>query len=96
MTTAIAGALLLGERFSWKRAAAGRTSPTLGAQTPKDHSHCVFSVVSLGGVVLIARPASLFGGSGHDPLAFPDDGGLPVPSETHRVVTSEQRLMAIA
>ncbi|TEB26480.1 DUF6-domain-containing protein [Coprinellus micaceus] len=76
MTTAIAGALLLGERFSWKQAAAG--------------------FVSLGGVVLIARPASLFGGSGHDPLAFPDDGGLPVPSEGHRVVTSEQRLMAIA
>ncbi|KAJ3544238.1 hypothetical protein NMY22_g2845 [Coprinellus aureogranulatus] len=75
MTTAIAGALLLGERFSWKQAVAG--------------------LVSLGGVVLIARPASLFGGSGHEPLSFPDDGGLPVPSESHRDVTSQQRLVAI-
>ena len=51
-------------------------------------------VVSLIGVVLIARPAALFGSSSHSPQA--DGGeGVPIPNASGEKGSPRDRLIAV-
>ncbi|KAF4621973.1 hypothetical protein D9613_009250 [Agrocybe pediades] len=70
MCTAIAGALLLGEKFTRKEALAG--------------------IVSLVGVVLIARPAALFGSH-----TVPEGGSAPPGVDAAEKGTPRDRLIAV-
>lgn len=91
LCTAAAGALFLSEKFTRKEALAGRTWTTetqrLGLLlTP-------VLVLSLFGVVLIARPPFIFGSSSGDAPEVPSTSDTPdVPT---REVTPEQRLIAV-
>ncbi len=62
--TAVAGYFLLGERFARKDAAAGRkTLDPLYSESVVNFVFFVRVVLSLLGVILIARPQALFGAS---------------------------------
>ncbi|PPQ88433.1 hypothetical protein CVT25_011537 [Psilocybe cyanescens] len=76
MCTAIAGALLLGEKFTKREAFAG--------------------IVSLIGVVLIARPAAIFGEMAHLPQGAGVDGSSGMPSAAPAEKgTPKERLVAV-
>lgn len=61
LTTAIAGALLLGESFTRKEAFAGSTLSPCPAHNGVSLFTQLSTVFSLIGVVLIARPTFIFG-----------------------------------
>ena len=91
MCTAVAGAIFLKERLTRQHILAGSAR----------RSCCLFrvlietAVISLVGVVLIARPTSLFGDTQVKlPIAVPDDGGFPTPHGP-RIATPAQRLSAV-
>lgn len=59
----------------------------------------VAALISLIGVVLIARPTSLFSGSDPDPDADPSNGGTTTPTGDaggYTSVTPQQRALAVA
>ena len=97
--TAIGAAVFLHEAFSPREAAAGSASSGIIALPPE--FNLLGSVASLVGVVLIARPAFLFGVNRPDIPIPPDTGDLMLraaaaedgaPSDT---VTAGQRLVAV-
>ena len=62
--TAISGAMFLGESFKLREATAGcKRFSLLTIEIPHPSRPCIL-VVSFAGVVLIARPATIFGGHG--------------------------------
>jgi drug/metabolite transporter (DMT)-like permease len=80
--TSAFGFLFLREAVSWKQAAAGRKSLSLHL---KLRLMIFFLIVtSLAGVVLIARPTSLFGGS--DRADTGAGAGGPIVTEAERMV----------
>ena len=76
------------EGFHWRQAAAGRESHSYALRVDSDSCHVV---CSLFGVILIARPQSLFGPGSIDEIEYELD---EVPQGVV-VVTPEQRLAAV-
>lgn len=80
--TAAFGYLFLREAVSWKQGVAGRRSPLSHHDLNTDGSLLV--VVSLFGVVLIARPTSMFGGSERTDAGA--GAGGPMVTEFQRMI----------
>jgi len=97
MCTAIAGALLLGEKFTKREAFAGREclcfELLLGT-----YIFLFFPVVSLVGVVLIARPTALFGHHAATQIPVITDAGntiSPGSADVAEKGTPRERLIAV-
>ena len=93
MCTAIAGALFLGENFSRREAFAGRKHCILISKVI--HLLKSVSVVSLVGVVLIARPTAMFGSGSHPVVVVTDSSQLTTPTSPEEKGTQAERLVAV-
>ena len=94
MCTAIAGALFLDENFSRREALAGRKYFILILKVT--HLLKNVSVVSLVGVVLIARPTAMFGSASHSvPDVAVTDSQLTTPTSPEEKGTQAERLIAV-
>jgi EamA-like transporter family len=95
MCTAMAGALFLGEIFTRREVFAGRKWILFQMDTLAQD----YSVVSLVGVVLIARPTAIFGSASHPDSHLPSipatDGPIAIPTSPVEKGTQTERLIAV-
>ena len=95
MCTAMAGALFLGENFSFREAFAGRKWILFQFQKVYILLKSV-SVVSLVGVVLIARPTAIFGSASLSvPVVAVTETQLTAPKSLVEKGTQAERLIAV-
>lgn len=92
MCASVAAAFFLGEPLTWKQCAAGCE----WVHTSTVHRSDSVLVCSLFGVVLIARPASLFGRAAEADIPLSDGTGNVIEDILPTAhVTSAQRLVAV-
>ena len=89
--TVFTGAVFLGETLSYRQVLAG--SKQHNFFIPSDLSTCVCLVISLVGVILIARPAFLFGPD--IDLPHPSNGNTIVAANLSQKSTPTERLIAV-
>ncbi len=88
--TVFTGAILLGETFSHRQILAGSKQHIFSLLPWYLNIHCL--VISLVGVILIARPTFLFGSDTH--LPYPSNGKTIVTSSSQESMPTE-RLIAV-